>query len=164
MKVSCQLLSAPQPNLDNPARARMWGDRRWLLPRFAGFLLAAALAGCGTDPVSPGAKGSGDRASKRSAVASASGAGANSTNAVASVPRSVFRLGGQSGRDPFFPDSNRGPKADGAAAARLPLVSYLRLVGIRPGTIRPMALINRTAFAPGEEVDVCIMVSNPFGK
>ena len=88
-----------------------------------------------------------------------------STNAVAPVPKSVFQLGAQSGRDPFFPDSTRGTaKTEGALASRLPLVSYLKLVGIRPGTTRPMALINRTAFAPREEGDVSIVVSNQFGK
>ena len=165
MKVSFQLLSAPPPNLGNPARAETWGYCRWPLAPWAILLLAVALAGCGTDPVSSGAKVPGDRASKAPAIASASGPGASSTNGVALVPKSVFQLGAQSGRDPFFPDSNRGTaNTDGALASRLPLVSYLKLLGIRPGTTRPMALINRTAFAPGEEGDVSIVVPNPFGK
>jgi hypothetical protein len=46
----------------------------------------------------------------------------------------------------------------------MPAISYLKLVGIRPGTIRPMALINKTPLAPGEEGDVSIVVSNQMSK
>jgi hypothetical protein len=175
MKLPCQLVSGQRPYRGGQSRAGAWRHRRWLvsirsrlglLPRLAGLLLAAALAGCGTDPVSPGANAAGGRAANAPAVSSASGPGAISTNGVATVSQSVFHVGAQSGRDPFFPDSTRGTAkaSEGAPVSRLPLFSYLKLVGIRPGTTRPMALINRTPFAPGEEGDVSIVVSNQFSK
>jgi hypothetical protein len=46
----------------------------------------------------------------------------------------------------------------------MPPSSYLKLVGIRPGTTRPMALINRTALGPGEEASVSIVLSNQLPK
>jgi hypothetical protein len=44
------------------------------------------------------------------------------------------------------------------------LVSYLRLAGIRSGTHRPMALINKTPMAAGEQRDVSIVISNQLSK
>jgi hypothetical protein len=46
----------------------------------------------------------------------------------------------------------------------LPAVSYLRLVGLRSGTTRPLALINRTSLAPGDEASVPILVTNALNK
>ena len=47
---------------------------------------------------------------------------------------------------------------------RQPAVSYLKLVGIRPGPTRPLALINRTPFGLGEERDVAIVLTNQMSK
>jgi hypothetical protein len=124
------------------------------------FLLA--LCGCGSDPATP--------ASAKSAVGLGAGAGgapgggAASTNSTPIV-KSVFHNTPQSGRDPFFPDSRRSmAQAVEVAQVRLPTISYLKLAGIRAGTARPMALINRTPIAPGEEKDVAITVTNAMNK
>jgi hypothetical protein len=77
----------------------------------------------------------------------------------------LFHLDPKFGRDPFFPGSRLGPDgADESMAVRLPLVSYLKLLGIRPGTTRPMALINRSPFAQGESGDVVIVVTNQASR
>ena len=52
----------------------------------------------------------------------------------------------------------------GQHGLNLPLVSYLKLLGIRPGTARPMALINRSPFAQGESGDVVIVMTNQASK
>jgi len=128
-----------------------------------GALTLGALIGCGSDPVATVAKAS------TVAVNPAGGATAavpanHSTNGFGSL-LSVFHAGPDSGRDPFYPNAHRGPvKNSESASTRLPLLSYLKLVGIRSGTTRPMALINRTAFAPGEEGEVPIAVTNQLNK
>jgi hypothetical protein len=128
----------------------------------AGVLLVATLAGCGSDPAKSGAPISGGAASAKKPAGVFNDGG---TNKVA-VFGSVFHIGPKAGRDPFFPHSDRGAAqtADGIVTAQLPLLSYLKLMGIWPGTTRPMALINRTVLALGEESDVSIVISNQFNK
>jgi hypothetical protein len=135
---------------------------RWLTS-VGGALLLAALAGCGSEPEAATSRpGSATVAALPGGAAGA----AHSTNAPVAGVQSVFHAGSGAGRDPFFPDSSRRATkvADAAPVAPLPLASYLKLVGIRPGTTRPMALINRTVFSPGEEGDIPIVISNQFSK
>jgi hypothetical protein len=124
----------------------------------AAAVAALTLAGCSSGP---SATPSGGAAPTQPKAGTASNpVGDSRTNSLAAVPKSTFHIEPQFGRDPFFPGASRSPKAAAAPATRLPTVSYLKLVGIRPGTKRPMALINRTALALGEEGDVAIVVPN----
>jgi len=137
----------------------------WL---FGSAWLLLALTGCGSGPGTPDSRGgASSSAGKRPAATAATTALASTnTNSVASIPRSVFQSDLQSGRDPFFPGASRAPAqaAGTTAAQRLPTLSYLKLLGIRPGTTRPMALINKTSLAPGEEGNVSIVFTNELSK
>jgi len=133
----------------------------------ASLVLGFVLTGCGSAPSAalPSQKASqanGSGLAKNATSSSETG----SSNTVAVASTSVFRTDLHAGGDPFFPKSKRraAKTPDAVVAAPLPLLSYLKLVGIRPGTTRPMALINRTAFAPGEEGDVSIVVSNQLSQ
>ncbi len=53
---------------------------------------------------------------------------------------------------------------ESAPVPQVPLVSHIKLFGIRPGTDRPMALINRTPFAPGEEGDVTVVIGSESNR
>jgi hypothetical protein len=122
------------------------------------------FAGCGSKPPAQSAAPAATPV-KLPAAASAPAQSGKSTNALAEL-KSVFRIDARKCRDPFFPQLTRAAETSAveAASIRLPLVSYLKLVGIRSGTARPMALINRSAMSPGEEVDVSIVVSNQTKK
>jgi hypothetical protein len=124
----------------------------------ASVLLCVALAGCGSEPAAP------PKAALPETTAAAAAPG-KSTNTLTAA-KSVFHAGVDSGRDPFFPNSNRGlaKKSETAPMPMLPSVSYLKLLGIRPGTNRPLALINRTALALGEEGEVPIVVGSDSQK
>lgn len=131
----------------------------------AACVLAGFLAGCDSPTASAGSSpstSSGNRVAATAALPSE-----HEPNPVPqAAPKSVFRTGADAGRDPFYafaaPTTDAAPEM--AAPARLPLISYLKLVGIRAGTTRPMALINRTSLCPGEEADVSIVVSNQFSQ
>lgn len=143
-------------------RALSWANVCWCL---SSALLLTVAAGCGSEPAA--AASSGAAASASSKPASAPALPGEGAEKLPEAPKSVFQAKLATGRDPFFPHLSRGPaKAAEAAIStpRLPTISYLKLVGIRPGTTRPMALINRTPFAPGEEGDVSIVVSNQPNK
>jgi hypothetical protein len=122
------------------------------------------LLGCGSDKPAAAKQGSGV-AAKAGAAPAASVAPANPSNAVAIV-KSTFHTDPKFGRDPFFPGSRRdtGGSADGGSMAQLPLISYLKLFGIWPGTTRPMALINRSSFMQGESGDVSIVTTNQVNR
>jgi hypothetical protein len=128
-------------------------------------LLVLTLAGCGSNPA-PATTGRGAAA----APAAGASAGTNSTMTAAvtnpvAVVQSHFDATPQAGRDPFFPGASRSPVAqETAPGLTAPIVSYLKLLGIRSGTARPMALINRTALAPGEEASVSILLSNQVNR
>jgi hypothetical protein len=130
------------------------------------ILLALALAGCGTKPTGPVNSSSAGAASSKQPASAAGQSGRKETNVVTTVPKSVFHLDAQVGRDPFFPGASRSsaPTAVASQQQHLPLSSYLKLAGLYPGTARPMALINKTSLAPGEEGDVSIVVSNQLSK
>ncbi len=167
MKSEASLISRPQPSdwrtRDSAAQPKLqWpGLTPWLAGPLASVLLGVALTGCGPDsagtgPQLPRAASSGRAAAAQPPVVA--------TNAIAAVPKSVFQADLPSGRDPFYPGASRGQTKNGVAAApQLPLANYLKLVGIRPGTTRPLALINRTTFAPGEEGEVSVVVPNTLG-
>ena len=127
-------------------------------------VLLLVLCGCGSDPVTSASAKTTAGMGAGAAAGSAPG-GSGATNNAALTAKSVFHNTLQSGRDPFFPDSRRSAaQALDAAPVRLPTISYLKLAGIRAGTSRPMALINRTPFAPGEERDVAIILTNAMSK
>jgi hypothetical protein len=120
-----------------------------------------ASTGCGSGETSPLVKTPAINASASDQRPGAEEA----TEAVAHTPTSVsistFHASGpDAGRDPFFPQWNRGASQDALEAAPLPLFSYLKLVGVRPGTKRPLALINKTSFAPGEMGEVAVQITN----
>lgn len=146
--------------LDKKCRLRTWR----VLGALALTCTSLGLAGCGGSPGPAATPAGNPRIS--SAAASTNGI-AGGTNTVALVPQSVFHIDPRFGKDPFFPGASRSvAKAAGAAPAPvlLPLVSYLKLAGVRPGTRRPMALINSTSFSPGEEGKVSIVVSNQLSQ
>lgn len=119
-------------------------------------------AGCGSQPAAGAPKSAPAAAAKPAAGASASLHDSKASNGLAQV-KSVFHLDPKFGRDPFFPGSrpelSRGQDAL-APTPQLPLMSYLKLVGLRPGTARPMALINRSPIAQGEEGEVSVLITN----
>ena len=133
----------------------------------ASLALGFVLTGCGSGPsAATPAQPVGAVGEKSAAKPAAAAAEPTPVKPAEVSPKSVFRTDLRAGLDPFFPKSERrhAKSADTAAAASLPLVSYLKLVGIRSGTTRPMALINRTPFSPGEEGNVSIVVSNQFSQ
>jgi len=135
-------------------------DFLFSLARFAfGAFLSLGLFGCGSEPTP--APRTGPPAATTAATVSATKA----TNQTL-VAKSVFHTGAEAGREPFFPKSNQDlAKNNETTSMRTqPTLSYLKLLGIRTGTTRPLALINRTTLAPGEEGDVPIVISNQAGK
>src|ERR1041385_7475385 len=72
-----------------------------------------------------------------------------------SIPKSIFAVEGETGRDPFFPNSTRRKKRDDLTKPP-PVRDYstlLKLTGIAGG-VRPIATINALTFAAGEEQEV----------
>jgi hypothetical protein len=134
--------------------------------QYAGCALVALLcSGCGSGPV-PGRVSTAESEpnAKTSSGATPSTAQAKADSTVAA--KSVFHLGPEAGRDPFFPDSRRrvAKAANDSPVLRLPPVNYLKLVGIWSGKSRPLALINKTPLGVGEEGNVSIVISNQVGK
>lgn len=145
------------------------------LRRRCGCLAALCLAltaGCGDDK-----KAAAKPDSKPAASASKTNAPAAAKNApeADSLPeKSIFVADLPDGRDPFFPKSARRATAQksqpGAGQEQeaerpvLPASSYMRLSGIWPSKIRPLAMINKTSFAPGETGDVTITLPNQKGR
>ena len=144
----------------SPARGSSAPSRILRTARVA--CLMALLAGCGSKPA-PSSNSAGAGASKTLAE---SGSLEAKDAVQAPIPRSVFHAGKDAGRDPFFSSTTAVAEAnpDQPAPVRLPIVGYLKLLGIRSGTSRPMALINRTSLAPGENADISIVISNQFSK
>lgn len=82
----------------------------------------------------------------------------------------LFDDASENGRDPFFPTTARRAKPaaaeEKAAEPQMPaqpLVSYLKLNGVRPSKTRPMAIINKSIFSPGELGEVTIAVPKAAG-
>lgn len=131
----------------------------------AGVLLIA-MAGCGGEPaVASIPKAGGSVAGKSFTAPAVQASNLSTTNPAAAAPQSFFNADLNARRNPFFPNSKQGAEnSDLTLGSRLPLISYLKLVGIRPGSARPMALINRTTLCPGEERDVTIVISDEASK
>jgi hypothetical protein len=74
--------------------------------------------------------------------------------------RALFATALDAGKDPFFPNSPRRKtrseeaSTDPVPETRLPASSYLKLNGLWPSKTRPLALINKTSFAPGERGEI----------
>jgi len=79
----------------------------------------------------------------------------NRAPAQVTIPQSVFATEGATGKDPFFPNSNRRIKRDdsGKRTATRDFSVLLKLTGIAGG-VRPIATINNLTFAVGEEQEV----------
>ena len=98
-------------------------------------------------------------------AAAATMATATNNNPVA-ITRAVFEERPSSGRDPFFPDSERRRQVSATSAEaegqqpQLPLSSYVKLTGISPGKPKPLALLNKTQFEPGERGEVSVTFTN----
>jgi hypothetical protein len=77
------------------------------------------------------------------------------TNRAPAIPQSSFATEGATGKDPFFPNSNRRIKRDdsGKKSPTRDFSSLLKLMGIAGG-VRPIATINNLTFAVGEEQEV----------
>jgi len=86
------------------------------------------------------------------------------------VPLASFSTNINDGVDPFFPDSDRRlPKTSQAKTEESrrkvkPLSDFLRLTGLWGSSSQPLALINRTPFAPGEEARVTVVVPDDQKK
>src|SRR5690349_21140541 len=116
-----------------------------LLQLGAGTLALLLWTGCGSNASTPPAGSANAAPVRPPAHLAALAAEAKPLSSLGTaVVKSVFQNAPESGRDPFFPNSKRRAVkvTEAAATPRLPLHSYLKLVGIRPGTDRPMALIN----------------------
>jgi len=142
---------------ESPAGACSWAR---LTKGLAVAFLVTVWSGCSSEPGAPGPQNA------KAAAGSTTLIPESTTRSAAVSPKSVFAFGSKAGRDPFFPDSTRSATkvATAASAPRAVATSLLKLVGIRPGTQRPMALINRTPIAAGEEGEVTIVSPNPSGK
>jgi hypothetical protein len=134
-------------------------EHRPLIEFFAAALAGLIVSGCSSGSTPPGPA---TAAANRPAVAASQPA--KGTNLLATAAQSVFHADAPASRDPFFPELSQAPTAAAAPFVRLPITSYLKLAGIWPGKSRPMALINRTPLAPGEEGDVSIIVTNQLSK
>ncbi|MCI0537169.1 MAG: hypothetical protein L0Z50_18280 [Verrucomicrobiales bacterium] len=137
-------------------------SRLRLAPRWAPLgCLGLILVSCGKTP-NDAEKSNVPVQSKSKGVASVA---SNSTPEVVQVQRSVFSTNVDEGRDPFFPESTRrSPRLAGsqppAAGPAQPGSHFLKLTGLWPSKRRPLALINRTSIAPGEEANITVFVSN----
>lgn len=128
-------------------------------------LASLLLAGCGAEPAIASIPKAGNTAAKTVATLANQASEVTKTSADDPAIRSVFHSGPEAGRDPFYPNLSRTKAAtDSDQPVMLPAVSYLRLVGLRSGTTRPLALINRTSLAPGDEASVPILVTNALNK
>ncbi len=165
MSISRPISIAP----NGPARRRQPVDWDCMgLVRLAFVLLCAfCMNGCSKPsvPVSK-APGAAKSATNPPTALQATGSATNETNG----NRSFFDPSG-GGKDPFFPRTTRLPKTATASAdtatsemvPRLPLSSYVRLTGLWPSKNRPMALINKSTFEPGERGSVTIVITNSPG-
>jgi hypothetical protein len=92
----------------------------------------------------------------------------NAAPALAQVPLSAFSTNVTDGLDPFFPDSTRrAPRPAGVVQAVKPaqkFSTFLKLTGLWPSKTRPLALINKTPIAPGEEASIGLLVPNSQGQ
>ncbi|MHC1764801.1 MAG: hypothetical protein AB9869_10945 [Verrucomicrobiia bacterium] len=128
-------------------------------------LTSLLLAGCGAEPAIASIPKAGNTAAKTVASLANQASELTRTNVDLPAIRSVFHSGPEAGRNPFYPNLSRTKAAtDLDQPVMLPAVSYLRLVGLRSGTTRPLALINRTSLAPGDEAAVPILVTNALNK
>ena len=133
---------------------------------------AIAVAGCGPSTTK---SGSAATSAQNKSSAATNTAGSSKMDVLAMMPRSTFSTNAQEGRDPFFPDSARRmqqkPSAGAIAAALAqsqavsrPLSAYLQLTGLWPAKPRPLAMINKTSIAPGEEVSIPVSVPSTVGR
>jgi hypothetical protein len=159
MKVLSSLPPVSQSKARSAFVARAW-------PTACLSLWLAWSAGCGSPTPANTASPTG-AAGARTALHPASGTNTTASAAAAPVPMSVFATNLDAGRDPFFPSSTRRvPRPTQVAAAATPVATarpswnLLKLSGIWPSKNRPLAMINRTTVAPGEEHDISIVVTN----
>lgn len=138
--------------------------------RITGILACLVLlVGCGggKSDAQPGNAGAVGRP-----VVKLVGVDPDGTEVVSAASKSAFSTALTDGRDPFFPDSKRRyPKAatatgiasSKAAAKVLPTSENLKLYGLYSAGKRPLALINRTPMAQGDEARVAVTVGNAPG-
>lgn len=136
-----------------------------------GIALALCLSmagGCKRAPenAAPAPKNPLKAAGKESAAG-----GTNAVKTASLIPRSVFSTNVNEGKDPFFPESGRRVReiAERASAQKAPQpvrvgIEHLKLNGLWPSKTRPLALINKTPLAPGEEADIAVAVTNAQKK
>jgi hypothetical protein len=134
------------------------GCRKALMACLLLILLAAAA--CDTKSTSPQARAPGAVSPSARVQSAASQQQEPQTNAPAAEP-SVFQAEGPAtGPDPFFPQIDRSAGVTAIDSAPIHLSSHLKLVGIWPGEKRPLALINKTSFSPGQAGEVAILLTN----
>jgi hypothetical protein len=131
--------------------------------KLAGLTVLLLVTACSSSSPEPASPKTGPGAAGAKPVP-ATPASKNPNTAV--VPKSSFHVDPATARDPFFPGASRAvaQAQSSVPIARLPLISYLKLGGIWPGKTRPLALINTTTLAPGEERDISIVVSNQLSQ
>jgi hypothetical protein len=125
------------------------------------------IAGCGK-PTAPSSKSAANpAASQRTNTAAANSGMTAATNQIV-MHRSVFDDTSKSSKDPFFPLTSRRERPATVAGGnkpqqpKLPPSSYLKVTGIWPSKTRPLALVNKVIFAPGERGEV--VISTPGGE
>lgn len=134
--------------------------------------LAIAVAGCGPSTPNPSPPSS---TAQSKTNAAANKAGSIKLDVMTQMGRSSFSTNVKDGRDPFFPDSTRRIQlkpSETAAAAVLaqnqavagPLSSHLQLTGLWPGKQRPLAMINKTSIAPGEQLSIPVTILGAAGR
>jgi hypothetical protein len=133
------------------------------------FAVGLCLCGCG-----PSGGGKSAAPPKQTAKKGATNAVTTASAPAAAAPvrpLSVFEDRPESGRDPFFPASERRMKVASAqtemeaarAKPQAPLSSYLKLSAIWPNKARPLAMINKAIFSPGERGEVVVLTPAMVG-
>ncbi len=135
-------------------------------------LCLALASGCSDGKKTVAKPDSNPAASTAKTNAPAADKGATETGSL--QQKSIFVAGLSDGRDPFFPNSARRPTAQKSQPGvrqeqvveqpTLPASSYMRLSGIWPSKTRPLAMINKTSFAPGETGEVTITLPGQKGR
>lgn len=135
---------------------------RWILAGCCGLILASCSKSHNESENSP--------AAGRNTIKAVASVPTNSVASLLQIPRSVFSTNvDEGGRDPFFPESTRRlPRLAGSptpvAKPAQSSWNFLKLTGLWPSRSRPLALINKTTIAPGEEANITVVVPNGPGS
>jgi hypothetical protein len=132
------------------------------------LLCKLLTAGCSSQPPAPTPANS--ATANKPAATNSIKLAADGAVTESAMQKAVFDDDSKLGRDPFFPNTTRRrsqqPTGETAEQEQQPILvasDYLKLTGIRPHRSRPLALINKSTFSPGESGEVQIAIPKPAG-